>query len=67
MLPEAVDDNYFSIFNSLGIMITQLRMQQKTNSIIWDGTDLFGNKCSPGVYYIIDENREFSNKILLID
>ena len=53
------------IFNNLGKSIKRLIFQKHNELLIWDGTDLYGNKCEPGIYFIKAKDKTYSQKILL--
>jgi len=55
--------NEMAIYNNAGTIVKIIK--SKDQRIIWDGTNISGNKCLPGVYYITCKNRKYSSKVLL--
>jgi hypothetical protein len=55
------------IFNISGNVIRKLSVFPNVSKAIWDGTDDNGIRCKPGIYYVKLDNKEFPQKILLIN
>jgi len=53
------------IFNNLGKQVRSLVHHKNNEFLIWDGTDMKGNKCEPGIYLIRGKHTKQTHKILL--
>lgn len=53
------------IFNNSGELVRSLIHHKNNEFQIWDGTDMKGNKCEPGIYYVKEKHKKLTQKILL--
>ncbi|MDP8210583.1 MAG: T9SS type A sorting domain-containing protein [Candidatus Stygibacter australis] len=65
---EGKDEGSLAIYNVKGQKVWTATIMESQSSVVWDGKDIKGNKCSSGVYFIRLQrgNEEISRKALLL-